>query len=103
MTIAVLNLTFRALLSPSRARPNIGPMFSLVAFVAVCGFFLFHKLDIWPLPVPIVRLVSETTTLLFFVELGESRVLSRRLRDPFLRPATSGCCSRAPVPAPSFV
>jgi len=45
-------------------------MFSLVAFLSVCTFFLFHKLDIWPLPVPIVTLVSEITTLLFFVELA---------------------------------
>lgn len=45
-------------------------MFSLVVFVSILAFFLFHKLDIWPLPVPIRTLISETTTLLFFVEIG---------------------------------
>lgn len=44
--------------------------FSLKVLLMIVTFFLFHLLDIWPLPVPFQTLVSEVTTLLFFVEIA---------------------------------
>jgi hypothetical protein len=44
--------------------------FSLKVIGLVFIFFLFHVFDVWPLPVHFYTLVSEITTLWFFVEIA---------------------------------